>query len=277
MGNKSHLRKKSAGLSSPEKEEDVAAADIIADGVAKKTSGSVNDDENDVATVEKKDSNYSNKPITSNNDTKKASAATTTPAGKHTIVKKYERSPSAHASDLLRNTNADFLSIDRSDELEMVELIRRIAELVVLSERKAGQLICEAQDAAAAAVAAAAEAFAASRKEEGDDGRSRGQSTTGESTTKKKNDDVYSEDAGLLYLALVELFCERNALANIDNVVTGAAFVPDQQQIMAKQANCGVYDIYKRVSCDDCFCVGLCSNVCLEAVTVGSCPSDFNI
>ena len=47
-----------------------------------------------------------------------------------------------------KNTNAYFLNVSIEDEIEIVELLRRIAELVVLSERKAGQLLNESVVAA---------------------------------------------------------------------------------------------------------------------------------
>ena len=83
----------------------------------------------------------------------------------------------------------------------MVELIRRVAELVVLSERMAGQIL------------------------EGE--RSSSNSKRGDDKDEEEQDETTnsSEDA-MPYLALFDLFCERNALANIVNVVTGVAFAP---------------------------------------------------
>ena len=154
-----------------------------------------------------------------------------------TIKKNIERSPSAAASDIRQNTNANFLAVSQSDEDEMIELIRRIAELVVLSERKATQLLTEADNAAA-------DEAKANNKGDDNAARSSDSQSGGEGTGEKKEDEEeeeemkmkkkkmkkvnndYNEDVALPYLALFELFCERNALANIVNVVTGVAFIP---------------------------------------------------
>ena len=123
----------------------------------------------------------------------------------------FRRSPSATVSDLLLATNAHFISIPEKEEEEMVELIRRVAELVVLSERMAGQIL------------------------EGSSSRrsSNVSSNTGDADDDKSNN---SEDA-MSYLALFELFCERNALANIVNIVTGVAFAPREKQQSSSRPN----------------------------------------
>ncbi|KAL9179663.1 hypothetical protein ACHAXT_008953 [Thalassiosira profunda] len=134
------------------------------------------------------------------NDTAKPDDSNNSPA------KQIERSPSATAADVRAAANADFLAVDRSDELELVELLRRIAELAVLSERKAGQLL-ERQG----------------NPMNGRDGEGQaGGEGAGEDEAQKKS--AYNEDAALPYLALFELFCERNALATMVNIVTGVAF-----------------------------------------------------
>lgn len=117
----------------------------------------------------------------------------------------FRRSPSATASDLLLASNAHFLSIPEKDEEEMVELIRRVAELVVLSERMAGQIL------------------------EGSSNRRGNSLNNQEEDDEEDQKSNHSEDA-TQYLALFELFCERNALANIVNIVTGVAFAPEEKQ-----------------------------------------------
>ena len=72
-----------------------------------------------------------------------------------------------------------FVEMESKEEFETVELLRRIAELVAVSERKAGRILARTTD---------------------------------------------DEAAALPHLAPFELFCERNALANVVNIVTGAAF-----------------------------------------------------
>ena len=119
----------------------------------------------------------------------------------------YRRSPSATANDLLLESNAHFLSISEKEEEEMVELIRRVAELVVLSERMAGQIL-----------------EGSSNRRDGSRSN-RGDHDTDDIDEKSNN----SEDA-MPYLALFELFCERNALANIVNIVTGVAFAPQEKR-----------------------------------------------
>jgi len=104
-------------------------------------------------------------------------------------------------------TTAKFAPISKSDENEMIELLRRIAELVVLSERRAGQILNE--------VAAAA-------NNNNNNARDEKESEKDESSTATTT--MLDEDAALPYLAPFELFCERNVLANIVNIVTGVAF-----------------------------------------------------
>ncbi|KAL7522681.1 hypothetical protein ACHAWX_007364 [Stephanocyclus meneghinianus] len=133
---------------------------------------------------------------------------------KPTTRKQYRRSPSATAADLLLSSNAHFLSISEKDEEEMVELIRRVAELVVLSERMAGQIL---EGNATGNVDTGDSSVGGEKNDHKKDG--------GNSTDAEDNDAAASP-----YLALFELFCERNALANIVNVVTGAAFAPRKDQ-----------------------------------------------
>ncbi|KAL7541742.1 hypothetical protein ACHAXR_011634 [Thalassiosira sp. AJA248-18] len=131
------------------------------------------------------------------------------------IKKSIVRSPSAAASDIRQNTNATFLPISTSDENEMIELIRRIAELVVLSEVKASQLL-------------SIEAAAQNASDSQSGGESTGESSE-KDKEKKRERNEYNEDVALPYLALFELFCERNALANIVNIVTGVAFLRQKE------------------------------------------------
>ena len=121
----------------------------------------------------------------------------------------YRRSPSATANDLLLESNAHFLSVSEKDEEEMVELIRRVAELVVLSERMAGQIL-----------------EGSPNQRDDSASNSKGGDPNKDDTDEKSNN---SEDA-MPYLALFELFCERNALANIVNIVTGVAFAPKEKR-----------------------------------------------
>jgi hypothetical protein len=133
---------------------------------------------------------------------------------KPTTRRQYHRSPSATAADILLSANAHFLSISEKDEEEMVELIRRVAELVVLSERMAGQIL---QGTSNDNVDGGDSSVGGGKSDDGKDG--------------VNNHDAQDNDAAASpYLALFELFCERNALANIVNIVTGAAFVPRKEQ-----------------------------------------------
>ena len=102
--------------------------------------------------------------------------------------------------------SAKFAPISKNDELEMIELLRRIAELVVLSERRAGQILSDVA--------------ATNYKRKEDNNNSEGAESDDVGTV-----SMVTEDAALPYLALFELFCERNVLANIVNIVTGVAFV----------------------------------------------------
>jgi len=185
---------------------------------------------------------------------------------------KVKRSPSAQAADLLANSNAYFLSISYEDEVEIVELLRRIAELVVLSERRAGQLLAE--------VVSTGESMDELDEDEGEEnvgegsgenddsrtvqskGESTGESPAADKSTqpppppapeallsskkskaaeKRKQKQQYNEDMAFPYLAIFELFCERNGLANIVNIVTGVAF--QVEEIAASQDDEGVAPI----------------------------------
>lgn len=116
--------------------------------------------------------------------------------------------------------NAKFAPISANDTNEIIEIIRRIAELVVLSERRAGQILSEVAAAAAAAAAAKEK-----NKEKGGGGDGKGDDGDNESVElDSSTTQQLDEDAALPYLAPFELFCERNALANIVNIVTGVAF-----------------------------------------------------
>lgn len=121
-----------------------------------------------------------------------------------------ERSPSAAAADMRGNSNSSFIFMEKADELEMIELLRRTAETVVLSERRANQLLAEASDKRQ-------QREVAKSKTSGGD--------NGEEVAGEDDDDIISEDAALPYLAVFELFCERNALANFVNIVTGVSFM----------------------------------------------------
>ncbi|KAK1738504.1 protein CLEC16A [Skeletonema marinoi] len=103
-------------------------------------------------------------------------------------------------------TTAKYAPISKSDENEMIELLRRIAELVVLSERRAGQILNEV----------------AANNNNNNTARDEKESEKDESSTATTT--MLDEDAALPYLAPFELFCERNILANIVNIVTGVAF-----------------------------------------------------
>ena len=116
-----------------------------------------------------------------------------------------ERSPSAAASDRRENSNSSFIFMEKADELEMIELLRRTAETVVLSERRANQLLVEASD----------------KRQQREVAKSK---ESGEEVVGEDDDGIIGEDAALPYLAVFELFCERNALSNFVNIVTGASF-----------------------------------------------------
>ena len=120
-----------------------------------------------------------------------------------------ERSPSAAAADIRGNANSSFVFMEKADELEMIELLRRTAETVVLSERRASQLLAEASD----------------KREQREMAKSKETGEDGGKVAGEDDDDLISEDAALPYLAIFELFCERNALANFVNIVTGASFM----------------------------------------------------
>jgi len=234
-------------------QEEDAAKD--GDNNAAKDEKSKNNGESTTAEPAAIDSTSPNNP--NNNPSATTTAAATEPKKKVVM----ERSPSAAAADIRANANANFLAVEGADELEMIELVRRIAELVVLSERKAGQLLeaaASAQKDKSNGGGAAAQSSDNGReededddgeqdgntKEAGDEGdgdgdgdnsqQSKGEdsseapSASSKSTEKENNKpaiDYYNEDMALPYLALFELFCERNALANIVNIVTGVAFV----------------------------------------------------
>ena len=169
--------------------------------------------------------------------------------------------------------NAIFLQVEQSDELEIVELLRRIAELVVLSERRAGKLLYEAASSAVVS-------DAKNNNDDSDDGddevgvndygeqvveeegvggsegvvndsfdgelaistatiENRMTSREGSKKTKiihrQKRLPDYNDDEASPFLAPFELFCERNALANIVDIVTGAAFSRQGERPSSRQ------------------------------------------
>ncbi|KAL3816871.1 hypothetical protein ACHAXA_005243 [Cyclostephanos tholiformis] len=149
-----------------------------------------------------------------------------------------------------------FLQVEQTDEFEIIELLRRIAELVVLSERKAAKLMYNAASFAAVSDAnknvddcddVDDEARGNDDRVVGKDvGRSErvimnsfdgGLATVGAEKRKTAGEGSrktkvihrhqrldYNEDDASPFLAPFELFCERNSLAKIVEIVTGAAF-----------------------------------------------------
>lgn len=115
-------------------------------------------------------------------------------------------------------SSCKFAPISKTDETEMVELLRRIAELVVLSERRAGQILSEVKDAAN------------NNKYHHRGANSEHDDDDGDGRMEDIESSMLDEDAALPYLAPFELFCERNVLANIVNIVTGVAFATTSLQ-----------------------------------------------
>ena len=180
--------------------------------------------------------------------------------------------------------NAIFLQVEKSDELEIVELLRRIAELVVLSERRAGKPLYEAASSAVVP-------DAKNNNDDSDDwydkfggndygehvvdeeegvGGSEGvvndsfdgglatltatidkkkTSREGSKKTKiihqRKQLPDYNNDEALPSLAPFELFCERNALANIVDIVTGAAFARQGERPPSRQLQSQLQQLWK--------------------------------
>ncbi|KAL7426986.1 hypothetical protein ACHAXM_000700 [Skeletonema potamos] len=170
-------------------EKDVTAVTVIAAAEEEKLATADNDQ------VVNNDKPSNQKVNNDNEETKKGPlqpAATTT-------------TKQQHSSPPPSKTTAKFAPISKNDENEIIEILRRIAELVVLSERRAGQILSEA---AAADVNKLRNSHGSSNSDE-------------ESNTATS---FLDEDAALPYLAPFELFCERNVLANIVNIVTGVAF-----------------------------------------------------
>eukprot|EP00970_Alexandrium_tamarense_P015059 scaffold4697_cov172-Alexandrium_tamarense.AAC.1 len=63
------------------------------------------------------------------------------PTSSSTTTTNYTRSPSATAFDQRNNTPALFIPMSHNDQVEMIELLRRVAELVVVSERRAARIM----------------------------------------------------------------------------------------------------------------------------------------
>jgi hypothetical protein len=106
-----------------------------------------------------------------------------------------------------KDPEAKFILMDLEREEEMVEIIRRIAELVVIGE------------AAAASEASHREKLSKATEETNWDGYTLEEK---EEAILKLKDRSTENDK---YIALFELFFERNGLALITDIVTGAAFV----------------------------------------------------
>mmetsp|Transcript_4134 Transcript_4134/g.9221 ORF Transcript_4134/g.9221 Transcript_4134/m.9221 type:complete len:790 (+) Transcript_4134:682-3051(+) len=116
------------------------------------------------------------------------------------------------------NDSPRFLRLDERDEGDAVEWLRRIAELVASSERKAGRL--------------------SRRGRGGGEGRNGNGNGNGPEKGNTGNNDIppegegrrrrqHEEEMALPYLSLFEFFCEKNVLALVVNIVTGAAFADD--------------------------------------------------
>lgn len=223
------------------------------------------DDENNVMTVaeaeEEKVGEDAAVVTVADSGQKKVDASASTTATTNNNVNK--KNSNNHGRNNESSKNAIFLQVEKSDELEIVELLRRIAELVVLSERRAGKLLYKAASSSAIS-------DVKNNDDDSDDGDhkvggnvdgehivveeervggSEGVNTdifdgglaTSTATIEKRNKTEggmrkskiihrqqwlhdYNEDDASPFLAPFELFCERNALANIVDIVTGAAF-----------------------------------------------------
>lgn len=134
---------------------------------------------------------------------------------KDTAKKNNDNQTTPPPPTLQAEASCKFAPISKNDENEMVELLRRIAELVVLSERRAGQILSE--------VAAANKHYNRDTAGNGDADKQTSQGIENEEEDDNES-SMLDEDAALPYLAPFELFCERNVLANIVNIVTGVTF-----------------------------------------------------
>jgi hypothetical protein len=223
---------------------------------------------------EKKDGDYNAETAAEADEEENAGENTSTSTTATNINNVNKNIKFSYGKNDKSSKNAIFLQVEQSDELEIVELLRRIAELVVLSERRAGKLLYEA---ASSAVVSDAKNNS-DDSDHGDDkvgvndygdqlvdeeegvGGSEGvvndsfdgelaTSTTtiekrktsreGSKKTKiihrQKRLPDYNDDEASPFLAPFELFCERNALANIVDIVTGAAFARQGERPPSRQ------------------------------------------
>ena len=217
-----------------EKRRVMAAADVVVEssggGGLVDDNNSSNSNNNHEAAAAEDQGNHNDKindekEVNNDKEEKAASSKVSSPSNINNANDQQQPPPSSSP------TTAKFAPISKNDEIEMIELIRRIAELVVLSERRAGQILSEVAAAAAANAATIHKKRNGQRcSNEGGGGEEKiGLEEEEESTTATAT--MLDEDAALPYLAPFELFCERNVLANIVNIVTGVAFVTSSSSV----------------------------------------------
>lgn len=123
-----------------------------------------------------------------------------------------------------------FMAVESADENEIIELLRRIAEIVVLCERRAGQLLAKYAAAAASSSSSSSNNTTHRRKmyeESSDDTNNKQEQRQEKEEDEEEEMMIDYEAAALPYIAPFELFCERTILAKIVTLVTG---IKQQQQ-----------------------------------------------
>ena len=143
----------------------------------------------------------------------------------------------ADGVDVLFHVIPTFMAVESADENEIIELLRRIAEIVVLCERRAGQLL--AKYAAAAASSSSSSSNNTTHRRKMYEESSNDTNNKQEQQRQEKEEDDEEEEmmidyeaAALPYIAPFELFCERTILAKIVTLVTG---IKQQQQTTRQQ------------------------------------------
>jgi hypothetical protein len=127
-----------------------------------------------------------------------------------------------------------FMAVESADENEIIELLRRIAEIVVLCERRAGQLLAKYAAAAASSSSSSSNNTTHRRKmyEESSNDTNKQQEQQEKEEDEEEEMMIDYEAAALPYIAPFELFCERTILAKIVTLVTG---IKQQQQTTRQQ------------------------------------------
>ena len=135
----------------------------------------------------------------------------------------------ADGVDILFHVIPTFMAVESADENEIIELLRRIAEIVVLCERRAGQLLANYAAAAASSSSSSSNNTTHRRKmyEESSNDTNKQQEQQEKEEDEEEEMMIDYEAAALPYIAPFELFCERTILAKIVTLVTG---IKQQQQ-----------------------------------------------